>query len=164
MWTRQAVFAAGAMGLFFTLACTSGNTAPPDSSGRIELDADRAAPGDLVDIHFPGDVDSIGAGFNLERWENERWRLKYMLWYAGARHLPTPEAELPSWEPAPPTGTVEWVLVSVGIAPGGPVTVRIPETASPGYYRICEPGYYLIGEGVPPSRETSCANIEVGPR
>ncbi len=154
MWAKRAMFAVCSVGLFLMLACSPGTTAPGDSSGRFELSIDRAEPGELVDIHFPGNVDSIGAGFNLERWENEQWSIEYTLHYAGARSGPTPEADLPAWEPAPPTGEVYWVLISVGIAPGGPVTVRIPETAPPGQYRICE--------GVPPGPKPSCANIEVG--
>jgi hypothetical protein len=138
--------------VLLALACSE-TSEPPDSSGRMTLSTDRAAPGELVDIRFPGDVDSIGAGFNLDRWEDEQWRLKYTLHYAGARSGPTPEAELPTWQPAPPSGEVYWVLIGIGITPGGPVTVRIPETAQAGHYRICE--------GVPPSREPSCANIEV---
>jgi hypothetical protein len=95
---------------------------------RLVVDADRAAPGSLLQVSFPGGM-TRGPGFTIDRRVDERWVWRYVVSSDTDDPLPTARA-------VDPTVQLEW---NSGPAFDGPRPHRIPipEDADDGRYRIC---------------------------
>jgi hypothetical protein len=93
---------------------------------REVMIADRAqaAPGDIVELSFPGEKDR-GIMYVLEEETGPTWTYRYIL-LAGDTY--------PTWHRP---GDESVAIPDIGIAGVGPDRVIIPEEAPPGDYRIC---------------------------
>jgi hypothetical protein len=108
-----------------------GPVAPYDATAvfrpaSMVADRETAAPGDVVELTFP---DEMGRGilYVLEQEVGGVWAYRYGL-------IATGEGGLPSeWFVAGDDVAVE----DIGVVGPGPDRVRIPETASPGSWRLC---------------------------
>lgn len=106
---------------------------PHDTSAEVrselmEVEPARAEPGDILAVYFPQETER-GVAFVLEEETAGGWDLRYILvagdessgaadWWTAA------DAEGRGWD-------------DVGIGGSGPDFVEVPDTASPGSYRIC---------------------------
>jgi len=106
---------------------------PADPGAQVQADmivADPAVvpPGAIVALNFPQET-TRGVLFVLEERVGDSWAHRYDLLSDG----PGPEWQR-SWHVA---GAEAIVVPAIGVGGPGPDRVPIPETASPGDYRIC---------------------------
>lgn len=95
---------------------------------RMVVHADRAAPGSLLEVSFPGGM-TRGPGFTIDRFVDDRWLWAYVV--SSDTDDPAPLA----WA-VDPHAEREW---ESGPAFGGrqPHRIPVPDDAAEGTYRIC---------------------------
>ena len=118
-------------GLMLLAGCATGS--PHDATAKVrselmEVEPERAAPGEILAVHFPQETER-GIAFVLEEETADGWNLRYFLVAGdeagGAADWWTPaDAEGRGWD-------------DIGIGGSGPDFVEVPDTASPGSYRLC---------------------------
>jgi hypothetical protein len=98
----------------------------------IEISPSPARPGHKVELRFPQETER-GLGWALEEKGAGTWHLRYYL-TSVPKHRATKDA--PSWFAADaPEDVRGWD--AIGLTGQGPEALRIPDSATPGEYRLC---------------------------
>lgn len=144
------------VGLTVVAGCGGGDSTPaspgaaetslpaPASDDPIVATPSTAAPGDLVELTFPTDLDR-GANWHLVRWNGESWSEPQYFVVASSRGY---NADGPNWQPK----SEVWSGEDIGFIHGGPDTVVVPDSADAGTWRFCTAN----AAGGP-----HCVNVEV---
>jgi hypothetical protein len=103
--------------------------AAADAALPAPVTPDVAEPGDRVEIGLPADV-AFGAEWSLERSVDGAWKPQFVLVDAEIAR----ESGVPLARPA----DSPQALASIPEQKDGPVTLVLPEAATPGSYRICQ--------------------------
>jgi hypothetical protein len=106
---------------------------PHDASAMFRpasmiVEPESAAPGQEVELRFPDEM-TRGVWFVLEQEVGEAWVHRYDLTSDG----PGPDWMI-TWHVA---GQEGFAVDDIGVGGPGPDTVRIPDVAEPGSWRIC---------------------------
>lgn len=121
--------------LLLVSACEGAGTSKPgpfDTAAQVRPDLLVAKPaavpaGELLELTFPEKTER-GVPWVLQEQDGETWHARYLLWSDA-------NGATPDWAGENDKG--RWGWDDVGIGGSGPDVVRIPDTASPGHYRLC---------------------------
>lgn len=98
--------------------------------GTMRVAPTSATPGQEVALRFPSDSQR-GIAFSLAQWSEGQWEEKYFL----TSDWGTSGDATPTWWTVEDSADRGWE--QVGVSGPGPDRVLVPESASPGDYRLC---------------------------
>lgn len=130
--------------------CTGPGTGPHDPGATmrpdlVKVDPVQVRPGQAVQVTFPEHTER-GVAWVLEAETGESWRVEYFLTAAVSGY---DNASTPNWWSADDTEGKGWD--DIGVGGPGPDRLVVPDTATPGTYRLCTAN----------SVENLCVGIEI---